>query len=59
MGIAPVERAATEIGSGVYIGPNAIIQMGTKIGDRAIIGACAFVNRDGPPDAKVFGVPGS
>jgi hypothetical protein len=47
----------TKIGNGVYIGPNAIIQMGMSIGDRAVIGANSLVNRDVPPDARAFGSP--
>jgi acetyltransferase-like isoleucine patch superfamily enzyme len=57
MGEAPVERMPTRIGSGVYIGPNCIIQMGVTVGDRAVIGAMSFVNRDVPADAKAFGSP--
>lgn len=57
MGTSPVERAPTRIGSGVYIGPNSVIQMGCTIGDRAIIGAMSFVNRDVPDNGKCFGVP--
>lgn len=57
LGEMPVEYAPTKIGDGVYIGPNAVIQMGVTIGDKAIIGANAFVNRDIPPGAKAFGSP--
>jgi acetyltransferase-like isoleucine patch superfamily enzyme len=57
LGEKPIDCASTSIGNGVYIGPNAIIQMGVKIGDRAVVGANAFVNRDVPPGAKVFGCP--
>jgi len=57
MGEAPVERAPTVIGDGVYIGPNAIIQMGVTIGDRAVIGAMSLVNRDVPAGARVCGAP--
>ena len=57
MGEAPVERAPTVIGDGVYIGPNAVIQMGVTVGDRAVIGAMSFVNRDVPAGAMVCGVP--
>lgn len=56
-GVAPVQRAPTRIGDGVYIGPNAILQMGITVGDGAIIGAMSFVNRDVPAGAKTFGVP--
>jgi acetyltransferase-like isoleucine patch superfamily enzyme len=45
LGEKPIDCASTTIGNGVYIGPNAIIQMGVAIGDRAIVGANAFVNR--------------
>jgi acetyltransferase-like isoleucine patch superfamily enzyme len=51
------ERSPTKIGSGVYIGPNSVIQMGVTIGDRAIIGAMTFVNRDIPTGAKAYGAP--
>jgi len=57
LGEKQIDCAATRIGNGVYIGPNAIVQMGVTIGDRAIIGANSFVNRDIPPDAKAFGSP--
>ena len=57
MGEAPVEYAPTVIGDGVYIGPNAVIQKGVTVGDRAVIGAMSFVNRDVPPGVMVCGVP--
>lgn len=57
MGEAPPERAPARIGSGVYIGPNTIISMGVTIGDRAVIGAMSFVNRDIPPLARAWGCP--
>lgn len=57
LGEEPIECASTIIGDGVYIGPNVIVQMGVKIGDKAIVGANSFVNRDVPPGAKVFGCP--
>lgn len=57
MGADPVERAPVRIGSGVYIGPNSVIQMGVTIGDRAVIGAMAFVNRDVPSDTRAYGIP--
>ena len=57
MGMLPIEFAPTKIGSGVYIGPNAIIQMGVTIGDRAVIGAAAFVNRHVWAGSRVFGAP--
>lgn len=57
LGEKPIDCAPTSIGNGVYIGPNAVIQMGVTIGDKAIIGANSFVNRDVPPGAKAFGSP--
>jgi acetyltransferase-like isoleucine patch superfamily enzyme len=56
-GKVDAERCPTKIGSGVYIGPNAVIQMGVTIGDGAIIGAMSFVNRDIPAGAKAWGCP--
>ena len=57
LGDKPVDYAPTKIGHGVYIGPNAVIQMGVTIGDRAVIGANSLVNRDIPAGAKAFGSP--
>ncbi|MEM9332395.1 MAG: acyltransferase [Pseudomonadota bacterium] len=57
MGEADIEVAPTKIGNGVYIGPNSVVQMGVTIGDRAIIGALSFVNRDVPADCTAYGSP--
>ena len=57
MGAEPTENAPVRIGSGVYIGPQTVIQMGVTIGDKAGVGACSFVNRDIEPSAKVWGCP--
>ena len=57
LGEKPIDYSPTRIGDGVYIGPNAVIQMGVTIGDKAIIGANSLVNRDIPPGAKAFGLP--
>jgi acetyltransferase-like isoleucine patch superfamily enzyme len=57
MGVVPIRLAPTRIGSGVYLGPNTVVQMGVTIGDRAVIGAMSFVNRDIPGDAKAWGIP--
>lgn len=46
-----------EIGNDVWIGTNAIILPGVKIGDGAVIGAGAVVTKDVPPYAIVGGVP--
>ncbi len=46
-----------EIGNDVWIGSNVSIMMGVKIGDGAVIGAHAFVNKDVPPYAVMGGGP--
>ncbi|NKB23682.1 MAG: acyltransferase [Kiritimatiellae bacterium] len=57
LGKESVEKSPIKIGSGVYIGPQSVIQMGVTIGDRAVIGACSFVTRDVPEGSKVWGCP--
>jgi len=57
LGQEPEEQAPVTIGSGVYIGPQSVIQMGVTIGDGAVIGAMSFVNCDVPPGVRVFGCP--
>lgn len=47
----------TNIGHDVWIAANAIIKQGVTIGDGAVVGACAFVNKDVPPYAIVVGAP--
>ena len=51
------DHAPTVIGSGVYLGPQSVIQKGVTIGNCAVVGAMSFVNRDVPEAAKVWGVP--
>lgn len=53
----PIDKSPTTIGNGVYIGPNAVVQMGISIGAGAIVGALSFVNRDLPAGVKAYGVP--
>lgn len=48
----------TEIGNDVWIGMDANIKRGVKIGDGAVIGAGTVVTHDVPPYAIVAGVPG-
>ena len=57
LGKVDMEAKPTMIGNGVYIGPGSIVQMGVKIGDRAVIGALSFVNRDVPERARAYGSP--
>lgn len=55
LGRSPIEFESTKIGDGVYIGPNSVVQMGTNICDKAVIGAMSFVNRDVPQGGKWYG----
>ncbi len=48
---------APEIGNDVWIGTNSVIARGVKVGNGAVIGAGAFVNRDVPDYAIVVGQP--
>lgn len=52
-----VERAPVTIGDRVFIGANAVINMGVTIGDEVVIGAGAVVTRDVPARTVVAGVP--
>ena len=54
-GSKPVNTNSTSIGDGVYLGPNSIIQMGVSIGDKAVVGAMSFVNKDIPSGGKWYG----
>jgi acetyltransferase-like isoleucine patch superfamily enzyme len=51
------EFPRTEIGNDVWIGNNAIIKYGIKIGDGAIIASGAVVTKDVEPYSIVGGVP--
>ena len=55
LGKESTKRKATKIGSGVYLGPNSIIQMGTTIGDKAIVGAMSIVNKNIPDEGVWYG----
>lgn len=57
MGAEKPEVRPTKIGSGVYIGPGTIIQMGSTIGDRVVVGALSLVNSDIPDDLTAWGTP--
>lgn len=52
-----VDRAAVTIGDRVFIGANAVVNMGVRIGDEAIIGAGAVVTADVEARTVVAGVP--
>ena len=54
----PQERPGpTVIGNDVWVGANAIVMGGIKVGDGAIVAAGAVVTKDVPPYAIVGGVP--
>jgi len=57
LGQKPIQTSPTRIGSGVYLGPNLVIERGVTIGDRAVIGAMSFVDRDIPARARAWGCP--
>jgi acetyltransferase-like isoleucine patch superfamily enzyme len=57
LGVEPIDKRPTKIGSGVFIGPNTIIQMGVTIGDTAIIGACQLVSQDVPAGSFALSLP--
>ncbi|WP_157005787.1 acyltransferase [Agromyces laixinhei] len=52
-----VDRAPVTIGDRVFIGANAVVNMGITIGDESIIGAGAVVTADVPTRTVVAGVP--
>lgn len=55
--VGEVSGKAPRIGDNVYVGPGAKLFGDIVIGDRAIIGANAVVNRDVPADSVVGGIP--
>lgn len=52
-----VEHARTVIGNDVWIGANAIVLDGVRIGDGAIVAAGSIVTKDVPAYSVVAGVP--
>lgn len=56
-GTEQIKKETTRIKSGVYLGPNSIVQMGTTIGEKAVVGAMSFVNKDIPDNGKWYGSP--
>lgn len=52
-----VKRAETVIGEGAFLGVNAVVMPGVRVGARAVVGAGAVVTKD-VPDGQVWaGVP--
>jgi len=54
-----IDRGSTEVGDYVFVGANAVVQMGARIGDHCVIAAGAVVLEDAviPPFSLVAGVP--
>ena len=54
-----IDYKATEIGEFVFIGANAVVQMGARVGHHSVIGAGAVVLEDAviPPYSLAVGVP--
>jgi acetyltransferase-like isoleucine patch superfamily enzyme len=54
-----VDRKDTEIGDYVFVGANAVVQMGARIGHHSVIaaGAVLLENAVVPPYSLVAGVP--
>ena len=49
-----METAPVEIGDNVWIGANAVILKGARIGSDTVVGAGAVVSGDVPPHSLVF-----
>jgi maltose O-acetyltransferase len=60
-GISPykngIVQKAVNIGNNVWIGSHVVILPGITIGDNAIVGAGAVVNKNVPPNVTIAGVP--
>lgn len=52
-----VDRAPTTIGDRVFIGANAVVNMGVTVGAEAVVAAGAVVTADVAPRTVVAGVP--
>ncbi|MCK4852086.1 MAG: serine acetyltransferase [Candidatus Omnitrophica bacterium] len=52
-------KGVPHIGDRVWVGPNAVIVGGIRIGNGALIGPGAYVNFDVPDNAVVIGNPGN
>jgi len=53
----PVDAAPIRIGRDVWLGAGVKVLRGVRIGDQAIVGAAAVVNRDVPDRGVAVGVP--
>ena len=53
----PIQKQAVVIEDGVWIGPNATILKGVRIGAGAFIEAGSLVTKDVPPRARILGNP--
>lgn len=53
----PSSRGDVQIGNDVWVGAEAVVLSGVRIGDGAVVGARAVVTRDVPPYAIVAGNP--
>jgi acetyltransferase-like isoleucine patch superfamily enzyme len=51
------ETVPTTIGNDVWIGENAIVMSGVRVGDGAVVAAGSVVTKDAPPYAIVAGAP--
>ncbi len=53
----PLIHGTIVIGKRAWIASRAIVLMGTKIGDRSVVGAGSVVTKDVPPDSVCVGNP--
>ena len=56
-GKAAIRRERTAIGSNTYVGPNAIVSRGVRIGERCIVGASSLVLADIADGSVAHGTP--
>lgn len=56
-GQAAYTYGATEIGNGVYVGSQCIIDKGVRIGDHSIVAANSYVNRSFEENSVIAGTP--
>jgi serine O-acetyltransferase len=50
-------RVAPRLGDRVFVGANGVVEGDVTVGDDAVIGACAYVNKPVPPRGVVLGNP--